>query len=89
MPNRHEVFPLNATSQSVRLRHFGRHKRREPVITEQIECFLSSGRALFFQQNPAGQSEKSRPKKRDFSRYTVACETPGKVISDVTGTRTR
>jgi hypothetical protein len=89
MPNRHEVFLVKRASQPVRIRHFGRHKCREPAITEQIECFLSSGRALIFQQNPAGRSEKSRPKKGDFSRYTVAGETPGKVFSDVTRARKR
>ena len=89
MPNRHEVFLAKRASQPVRIRHFGRHKCREPAITEQIEYFLSSGRALVFQQNPAGRREKSRPKKGDFSRYTVADETPGKVFSDVTRTRTR
>jgi hypothetical protein len=70
------------------MRHFGRHKCREPAITEQIEYFLSSDRALIFQQNPAGRREKLRPKKGDFSRYTVADETPGKAFFDATRTRT-
>src|SRR5471030_99218 len=40
MPNRHELFQMKLASQAVRIRHFGRHKCREPAISEQVSCFL-------------------------------------------------
>jgi len=40
MPNRHELFQMKLASQPVRIRHFGRHKCREPAISEQVSCFL-------------------------------------------------
>ena len=83
MPNRHEGILPKATSQSVRMRHFGRHKCREPAITAWVECFLIKGAGEEFQENPTQRRTDSLQNGGVFSRYTVAGETPGNVCFGV------
>ncbi|KQN54166.1 hypothetical protein ASE98_18565 [Pseudomonas sp. Leaf48] len=76
MPNRHEVLFAKRASQPVRMRHFGRHKCREPAITEEVGFFLNSSRKRDFLQKQESGWAQLRLKKGDFSRYTVADSIP-------------
>jgi hypothetical protein len=75
MPNRHELFQLKLASQPVRIRHFGRHKCREPAIAEEVGCFLIKGMRTETWEKAYVLGRKLSAFEWQFSRYTVTNET--------------